>query len=45
LKKRRRRQFWKKKKQKNGNKWEKNIWGKLKLNSQPAQYFKKIQQR
>jgi hypothetical protein len=29
----------KKKKQK---KWKKNMWGKLKLNSQPAQYFKKI---
>ena len=32
MKKKRRRQFWKKKQKK------KNIWGKLKLNSQPAQY-------
>ena len=32
--------------QKNGNKWKKkNIWEKLKLNSQPAQYLKKIRQR
>ena len=29
------RQFWKKKKQKNG---KKDLWGKLKLNFQPAQY-------
>jgi hypothetical protein len=40
--KKRRRQFWKKKskKNKNENKWKKNMWGKLKLNSQPAQYKK-----
>jgi hypothetical protein len=33
--KKKRRQFWKKN-QKNGKK--KNMWGKLKLNSQPTQY-------
>jgi hypothetical protein len=34
--KKRRRQFWGKKKAKTNEK--KNMWGKLKLNSQPAQY-------
>jgi hypothetical protein len=34
----------KKQKSKNTNK-KKNMWGKLKLNSQPAQYYKKIRQR
>jgi hypothetical protein len=32
-----------KKRQKQNEK--KNMWGKLKLNSQPAQYYKKIRQR
>jgi hypothetical protein len=35
--KKRRRQFWEKNKNKN-KKIKKKMWGKLKLNSQPAQY-------
>jgi hypothetical protein len=36
--KKRRRQFWKKKAIKNGKQIGKNMWGKLKQNSQLAQY-------
>ena len=35
--KKKRRKFWKKSKTNEKNK-KKNMWGKLKLNSQPAQY-------